>query len=95
MDLADRNAIESGITAATKEFGGLEVVVTNHGGPNNFCFKETSLEAFDEGYNDVLRSTVIQCKAALPALRDGGADATWHPRKRVSSKDLRTLEDPR
>lgn len=76
MDLADRNEIESGIAAAAKEYGGLDVLVTNHGGPNNASFAETSLEAFDEGYNDVLRSTVIQCKAALPALRDGGGAIT-------------------
>ena len=76
MDLTDRNAIESGIAAAKKEFGGLDVLVTNHGGPNNASFEETSLEEFDEGYNDVLRSAVVQCKAALPALRDGGGAVT-------------------
>jgi len=76
MDLADADAIESGIAAAIEEFGGLDVLVTNHGGPNNASFEDTSLEAFDGGYNDVLRSTVVQCKAALPALRDGGGAIT-------------------
>ncbi len=76
VDLADREAIESGIEAAVEEFGGLDVLVTNHGGPNNVSFADTSLEAFDEGYNDVLRTTVIQCKAALPALRDEGGAIT-------------------
>ncbi|OYR40251.1 SDR family oxidoreductase [Halorubrum sp. Hd13] len=76
MDLADRNEIESGIAAATTEFGGLDVLVTNHGGPDNTSFEETSLEKFDRGYNDVLRSTVVQCKAALPRLRDGGGAVT-------------------
>jgi len=76
MDLSDADAIESGITAAIEEFGGLDVLVTNHGGPNNASFEDTSLDAFDGGYNDVLRSTVVQCKAALPALRDGGGAIT-------------------
>lgn len=76
MDLANRNEIESGIAAATEEYGGLDVLVTNHGGPDNTSFEETSPEAFDEGYNDVLRSAVIQCKAALPALRDSGGAIT-------------------
>ncbi|EMA70507.1 short-chain dehydrogenase/reductase SDR [Halorubrum aidingense JCM 13560] len=76
MDLADADAIESGIAAAIEAFGGLDVLVTNHGGPNNASFEDTPLEAFDGGYNDVLRSTVVQCKAALPALRDGGGAVT-------------------
>lgn len=74
VDLADRGEIEAGIAAAIEEFGRLDVLVTNHGGPTNASFADTSIAAFDEGYNDVLRSTVIQCKAALPELRkDGGA----------------------
>lgn len=76
VDLAERADIESGIDAAVEAFGGLDVLVTNHPGPNNEPFADTSLEAFDEGYNDVLRSTIIQCKAALPALRDGGGAIT-------------------
>jgi len=76
IDLADCNTINSGITAAVKKFGGLDVLVTNHGGPKNVSFEETSLEAFDEGYYDMLRSAVAQCKAALPALRDGGGSVT-------------------
>ncbi|WP_418283009.1 SDR family oxidoreductase [Halorubrum sp. DTA98] len=75
-DLADRDDIESGIAATVEEFGGLDVLVTNHGGPDNTSFEDTSLSAFDGGYNDVLRSTVIQCKAALPHLRDGGGAIT-------------------
>lgn len=76
VDLAERADIESGIDATVETFGGLDVLVTNHPGPNNEPFAETSLEAFDEGYNDVLRSTIVQCKAALPALRDGGGSIT-------------------
>ncbi|WP_435075533.1 SDR family oxidoreductase [Halorubrum sp. HHNYT27] len=76
MDLANRDEIESGIEEATTEFDGLDVLVTNHGGPDNASFEETSIEAFDGGYNDVIRSTVVQCKAALPALRDGGGAVT-------------------
>lgn len=76
VDLSSREAIEFGIDATIEEFGGLDVLVTNHGGVNNVSFENTSLDAIDDGYNDVLRSTVIQCKAALPALRDGGGAIT-------------------
>ncbi|GAB6878413.1 SDR family oxidoreductase [Halorubrum gandharaense] len=76
MDLENQADIEEGVKEAVEAFGGLDVLVTNHGGPNNAAFEDTSLSAFDEGYNNVLRSTVVQCKAALPALRDGGGAIT-------------------
>ena len=76
VDLAERDDIEAGIGATIDEFGGLDVLVTNHPGPANTALEETSLSMFDKGYNDVLRSVVIQCKAALPALRDGGGAIT-------------------
>lgn len=76
VDLANHDTIRTGVEDAIAAFGGLDVLVTNHGGPTNATFEDTSLNAFDEGYNDVLRSTVVQCKAALPALRDGGGAVT-------------------
>ncbi|SNR46194.1 SDR family oxidoreductase [Halorubrum vacuolatum] len=76
VDLEDRDSIESGIAEAIETFGGLDVLVTNHGGPENATFEETTLDELDGGYNDVLRSTAIQCKAALPALREGGGAIT-------------------
>jgi 3-oxoacyl-[acyl-carrier protein] reductase len=76
VDLADQAAIEHGVATAVERFGGLDVLVTNHGGPENAAFEATSLDDFDTGYRGVLRSTLTLCKAALPALRDGGGAVT-------------------
>lgn len=76
MDLTDREAILEGVASAVDSLGGLDVLVTNHGGPSNDPFQGTSLADFDEGYEAVLGSTLTLCKAALPALRDGGGVIT-------------------
>lgn len=76
LDLTDSDAIEEAVSDVIDEFGGLDVLVTNHGGPNNDSFENTSLEEFDAGYNDVLKSTVTLCKTALPALQESGGAIT-------------------
>ncbi|XVH33446.1 SDR family oxidoreductase (plasmid) [Haloferacaceae archaeon DSL9] len=76
LDLTDCDAIERQVPEAIEELGGLDVLVTNHGGPENTAFDETSLAAFDSGYNDVLRSTITLCKTALPALQKSGGAIT-------------------
>lgn len=76
VDLADEEAIRDGVDAAVERFGGLDVLVTNHGGPANASFEATTLAEFDEGYRDITRSAVTLCKAALPALREEGGAIT-------------------
>ncbi len=76
LDLTDTEAIDQAVQEAIDAFGGLDVLVTNHGGPANTLFDETSLAEFDAGYNDVLRSTIALCKAALPALQESGGAIT-------------------
>lgn len=76
MDLRDRDAIRNGVASVVESFGGLDVLVTNHGGPPNERFRDASLTDFDDGYDAVLGSTLALCKAALPALRDGGGAVT-------------------
>ncbi|WP_096391138.1 SDR family oxidoreductase [Halopenitus persicus] len=76
LDLSDTDAIGDAVASAIDELGGLDVLVTNHGGPANASFADTSLSDFDSGYNDVLRSTVALCKAALPTLRESGGAIT-------------------
>lgn len=76
VDLSETNAIERGIESAVEQFNGLDILVTNHGGPMNTTFEQTSLEEFDEGYSEVLRSTLSLTKNSLPALRESGGTIT-------------------
>ncbi|WP_231186973.1 SDR family oxidoreductase [Haladaptatus sp. DYF46] len=75
-DLTDEESVRNATETAIDRLGGLDVLVTNHGGPSTDAFPETSLSAFDEAYHGVLRSTILTCQIALPALRDGGGAIT-------------------
>ncbi|WP_224269232.1 SDR family NAD(P)-dependent oxidoreductase [Haloprofundus salinisoli] len=70
-DLADPAAIEETVDAAVDAFGGLDVLVTNHGGPPVQSIEETDVETLDRTYERVLRSTVVALRAALPHLVEG------------------------
>lgn len=75
-DLCDETAVREATTAAVERLSGLDVLVTNHGGPQTTRFPDLSLEDFDEGYRNVLRGTLVACKEALPALRESGGAIT-------------------
>lgn len=75
-DLSQPDSIETEIRDAIDDLGGLDLLITNHGGPPTKTFDETTLDDFDKTYNEVLRSTVQACQIALPPLRDGGGSIT-------------------
>jgi 3-oxoacyl-[acyl-carrier protein] reductase len=75
-DLTDEESVRNATETAINRLGGLDVLVTNHGGPSTEPFSGTSLSAFDEAYHGIIRSTILTCKTALPALRDGGGAIT-------------------
>lgn len=71
-DLSRVDDIDRATEAAIDRFGGLDVLVTNHGGTPVKPFADCTLDDFDDAYEYVLRSTVRSIQAALPALTDGG-----------------------
>lgn len=75
-DLAHTASIENAITDAVEHLGGLDILVTNHGGPPAYSFAESTLEDFDDVYTSVLKSTIAVIKATLPHLRNGGGSVT-------------------
>ena len=75
-DLTDEKSIDEGVTAAIEQLGGLDALVTNHGGPPQSDFESATLSDLDETYHSVLRSTFQVIKAALPALQNGGGSIT-------------------
>lgn len=64
--------IEAAIDGAVDAFGGLDVLVTNHGGPPAMSVAEASPEDLDDAAELVIQSTFATVQAALPHLLDGG-----------------------
>lgn len=67
---------QTNLETAIDRLDGLDMLVTNHGGPEAKPFAETSLAEFDDADMSIPRSTVHACKASLPALQDGGGTIT-------------------
>ncbi|GAA0280106.1 SDR family oxidoreductase [Halobacterium noricense] len=68
-DLDDEDGIRTASREAIDQLGGLDILVTNHGGPQTSRFPDLSIEEFDNGYQSVLRSTIIACEECLPELQ--------------------------
>jgi 3-oxoacyl-[acyl-carrier protein] reductase len=71
-DLAEPASAQRAVDAALNALGGLEILVSNAGGPPPGTFESTELEAWDRGYQLTLMSAVRLAKAALPHLKRSG-----------------------
>lgn len=61
--------IERLVAATVARFGGLDILITNAGGPPSGTFDSVSVEQWATAVNLTLMSVVHLVKAALPALR--------------------------
>jgi 3-oxoacyl-[acyl-carrier protein] reductase len=60
------------IEAATQSLGGIDILVTNAGGPPGGNFAQTPVAAYPDALDLNLMSVVAMCKAAVPAMQDRG-----------------------
>lgn len=60
------------VEAASAELGGLDILVTNAGGPPPGGFAKTSFETFRDALDLNLLSAVAMCQAAVPAMAEAG-----------------------
>lgn len=72
-DLTDAASIEAAIETTVGEFGGLDVLVNNHGGPPAVTFEAATEEQWDEAYASVIKANVRLASAGLPHLRESEA----------------------
>ena len=73
MDLTNAEEIRSLVVACAAQLGGLDILITNAGGPPGGTFDNISLDDWDSGYRLTLRSAVALIKEALPHLRQSDA----------------------
>src|SRR5919199_4164224 len=68
-DLSKAGEPERAVQAAVETLGGLDILVSNAGGPPPGTFESTPVDAWDTGYQLTLMSAVRLAKAALPLLK--------------------------
>ena len=75
-DVTDAAACEAMVAQTTAAFGKLDVVFANAGiGGNRATFVDMEMTEWDRVLNGNLRSIVLTCKAAVPALIANGSGA--------------------
>jgi 3-oxoacyl-[acyl-carrier protein] reductase len=60
------------VEAAREALGGVDILVTNAGGPSPGNFESTSVEGYSEALDLNLMSVVAMCKAGVPEMRERG-----------------------
>ena len=88
-DLTDPAAVEALVDTTVEEFGGLDHLVTNAGGPPSGPFLETTDDEWHSAYELLVRSAVQLCRAASEPLRaDGGGTVVS-----ITSKSVKEAVD--
>ncbi|MFC5972770.1 SDR family oxidoreductase [Halomarina salina] len=82
-DLTEKAEAEGLVQRAVEEFGDLDHLVTNAGGPPSKSFEETTDEEWYEAYDLLVMSTVRLVREAIPHLRDGGGSIVTSTSKSV------------
>ena len=67
-DVTSRDDIERAVAATVETFGGLDILVNNHGGPPAVTFEGATEQQWDDAYSLVIKSNVRLSETALPHL---------------------------
>ena len=71
-DVSDAAGGTAFVAAATEALGGIDILVTNGGGPPAGTFESTDLDAYPPAIDQSLMSVVAMTKAAAPAMQAAG-----------------------
>jgi 3-oxoacyl-[acyl-carrier protein] reductase len=71
-DVGDAAGAGAFVAAATEALGGIDILVTNAGGPPPGTFASTPVDAYEGALDLNLLSVVAMCKAAVPPMQERG-----------------------
>lgn len=69
-DVSDVAGAQAFTEAATAELGGIDILVTNAGGPAPGTFASTPIEAYQGALDMNLTAMAAMCKVAVPAMQE-------------------------
>ncbi|MBV9028672.1 MAG: SDR family oxidoreductase [Candidatus Eremiobacteraeota bacterium] len=72
IDLADERSIEASLEVLQRDFGPIDIVVLNGGGPVPGKFGEIPIGRWDDAYRLLLRSMLQLIAALVPGMRSRG-----------------------
>lgn len=72
MDVSTSEGAAAFVEATREELGGVDILVTNAGGPPPGSFATTSTELYAPALEANLLSVVAMCTAAVPGMREAG-----------------------
>ncbi|MCA9969449.1 MAG: SDR family oxidoreductase [Anaerolineales bacterium] len=73
MDVTDPAQIAQLVEKTAAQFGGIDILITNAGGPPGGTFDSTDVTAWEQAFHLTLMSVTHLVKAALPHLRQSSA----------------------
>lgn len=71
-DVSRPEGAQAFVAAAIEALGGVDILVTNAGGPTPGNFTSTDTDAYPEALDLNLMSVVAMCKAAVPPMQERG-----------------------
>lgn len=74
-DITDKAAVREAVEATVDRFGGLDVLVNNHGGPPAIPFDEADESDWDDAFELVVKSNIWHIESAFPHLQDSAHGA--------------------
>lgn len=72
LDLTDDESIESGVEAAVKQLGGLDILINNAGMAGGVPFEEFTVEELDKQFAVNIRGPFLLSRTAAPHLKESG-----------------------
>jgi 3-oxoacyl-[acyl-carrier protein] reductase len=68
-DVTDKKRLEAAVTKVNRQFGVIDILVCNAGGPPMRRFEQITDSDWDAAYNLNLKSTIRLCAAVIPAMK--------------------------